>query len=88
MRLATLLAQSAPARWLCVGDGWAELEIETDALPEHYHRRGDASCIQQQQTTPLRNMSEQRFGREILFVPGRIAQMGNHLDSGLKGLLH
>ena len=78
MRLATLLAQSAPARWLCVGDGWAELEIETDALPEHYHRRGDASCIQQQQTTPLRNMSEQRFGRF----------MGNHFDSGLKGLLH
>ena len=78
-------------RWLCVlDDGCARLETWMDFCLMANHHRGDASCSTLQPTIkPLRNQSEQRLGREILqFVPGRIAQMGNHLDSGLKRILH
>ena len=69
---------SERTRWLwCGRDGCAQLEMETDS-DRNIHRRGDASCSSLQQTTTLRNQSEQRFG----------SFMGNHLDSGLKGLLH
>ena len=77
LRPATQLAP-APLGGSGVGDGWAELEIEIDALRNHYHRRGDASCSSLQQSIPLRKQSEQRFG----------TQLGNLIDSGLKGLLH
>ena len=47
-----------------------------DSLHDVHYRRGDASCISVwQHTTPLRNQSEQRFG----------TQLGNLIDSGLKG---
>ena len=65
---------------LSVCDGCAAMEIVDDSLPEHHYRdRGDASCSSLLPTTkPLRNQSEQRFG----------TQLGNLIDSGLKGLLH
>ena len=66
---------SSAVRWLCAGnDGCARLEIEIDFNQGVIHHRGDASCSSlMQQTKPLRNQSEQRFG----------TQMGNLSDSGL-----
>ena len=67
-------------RWLCVlDDGCARLETWMDFCLMANHHRGDAGCSTLQSTIkPLRNRSEQRFG----------TQVGNLIDSGLKGLLH
>ena len=67
-------------RWLwALDDGCARLETRTDFCLMANDHRGDARCnVLQSTISPMRTQSDQRFG----------TQVGNLIDSGLKGLLH